>query len=97
MNVDIQTRKIIVGGKEAQSEDVGDGVMWFRTRSHGSGVGLSMGIVERMRWEEGKGGYVWGKEREVRVDQWRRWRNLEEVKGGNGRNMDVIFWLRGLY
>ncbi|XP_054822967.1 uncharacterized protein LOC129321273 [Prosopis cineraria] len=71
VDVSVQTMRLSVSGNEAQVEDVANGIMWFT--SHGNGeneasrVGLSMAIVERMRWEQERAGYVWGNERHVRV------------------------------
>lgn len=73
VDVSVQTMRTFVGGKEVEDEDVSDGVMWFRSHNNGengsNSVGLSMAIVERMRWEEEKAGYVWRNksERHVKV------------------------------
>ncbi|PPR86845.1 hypothetical protein GOBAR_AA33844 [Gossypium barbadense] len=42
-----------------------DRVMWFR--KGGLGIGLSLSIVERMKWEEERFGWSGGKERQERV------------------------------
>ncbi|KAF7827894.1 uncharacterized protein G2W53_019058 [Senna tora] len=60
-----------------------DGVMWFRSvNSEGEEkrVGLSMAIVERMRWEEEeRGGWVGKKEKQVRFER------VEKFEGINGK------------
>eukprot|EP00268_Persea_americana_P000413 TRINITY_DN10144_c0_g3_i2.p1 TRINITY_DN10144_c0_g3~~TRINITY_DN10144_c0_g3_i2.p1 ORF type:complete len:274 (+),score=62.69 TRINITY_DN10144_c0_g3_i2:355-1176(+) len=68
-------------------EPVGEGtlveneMMWFRPVDHerkDTKVGLSLAIVERMRWEAGRGGWEGGEEREVTVER------VEEFRGGSG-------------
>ncbi|KAI6686266.1 hypothetical protein NL676_032179 [Syzygium grande] len=65
MEVDVLVQKeaITVFGEEAGEGNVSDGVMWFRSRT--GVIGVSMAIVERMRWEEERVGWV--KEGEKRV------------------------------
>ncbi|KAF8041284.1 hypothetical protein BT93_A0027 [Corymbia citriodora subsp. variegata] len=58
----VQKEAIRVFGEEAGEGNVSDGVMWFRSRI--GGIGLSMAIVEGMRWEEERVG--WMKEGEER-------------------------------
>ncbi|KAI6686264.1 hypothetical protein NL676_032177 [Syzygium grande] len=56
--VDVLVREeaITVFGEEAAEGNVSDGVMWFRNKR--GAIGLSMVIVERMRWEEERVGWV---------------------------------------
>lgn len=60
---------------------VENGMMWFRPVDHGrkdTEVGLSLAIVERMRWEAARGGWDGGEERVVTVER------VEEFRGGSG-------------
>ncbi|XP_028803430.1 uncharacterized protein LOC114758549 [Neltuma alba] len=74
VDVSVQKMRVLISGKEAEDEHVADGIMWFRSHSNGlkeasSSVGLSMAIVDRMRWEQERAGYIWGNERHVRVKE----------------------------
>ncbi|KAF8041283.1 hypothetical protein BT93_A0026 [Corymbia citriodora subsp. variegata] len=62
VDVVVQKEAIRVFGEEAGEGNVSNGVMWFRSRI--GAIGLSMAIVERMRWEEERVG--WMKEGEKR-------------------------------
>ncbi|XP_077236559.1 uncharacterized protein LOC143878129 [Tasmannia lanceolata] len=84
--VSVNVRKEVARlyGKEMVQEETSviDGMRWFRPLKHegggGLGVGLSLAIVERMRWEEVRGGWVEGKEMDVKVER------MEEFGGGDG-------------
>ncbi|KAI4357908.1 hypothetical protein L6164_001825 [Bauhinia variegata] len=81
VDVNVETQLVKVFGNEAKNVEVADGVMWFKSpgnQGNVSAVGLSMAIVERMRWEEERVGYVWGNERVVRV------KKVEEFGGIDG-------------
>ncbi|XP_077236558.1 uncharacterized protein LOC143878128 [Tasmannia lanceolata] len=83
VNASVQREVALLYGKERVQEDarVVDGVRWFRPLKHeggGLGVGLSLAILERMRWEEVRGGWVEGKEMDVKVER------VEEFGGGGG-------------
>ncbi|KAI4357910.1 hypothetical protein L6164_001826 [Bauhinia variegata] len=55
--------------------------MWFRSYNNvgtEASVGLSTAIVERMKWEQERSGWIEGKEKEVRVER------VEELKGNSG-------------
>lgn len=74
---------ITLFGEEPVGGDtlVDNGMMWFRPLDHGrkgTEVGLSLAIVERMKWEATRGGWDGGNEREVRVER------VEEFTGGSG-------------
>ncbi|KAF7808960.1 uncharacterized protein G2W53_035703 [Senna tora] len=59
---------VVVGGKEGVlGEGDGDGVLWFNGKGGEGKVGLSLAVYEQMKWEEERGGWVGGKEREVRL------------------------------
>ncbi|KAI9071172.1 hypothetical protein K1719_046863 [Acacia pycnantha] len=61
----------------------GEGVMWFRNLERGViKIGLSMAIVERMRWEEERSDYREGnnEKKEVRFEKWRSLRNEWNVE-----------------
>lgn len=69
------------------------GLIWYK--SFGSGgeevrVGLSLEIVEGMKWEEARVGWVGGEERQVRVNI--GWRSLEM----DGGSLGAIYWWRDL-
>lgn len=85
----VQKEVVFVAGSEAVWDDhdriniVGDGFMWFKSFDGVGGersVGLSMKIVERMKWEQERVGWVGGDEREVRVER------VEEFGGIGGWN-----------
>ncbi|XP_077236655.1 uncharacterized protein LOC143878236 [Tasmannia lanceolata] len=84
VNASVRRELAWLHGEEAVQEDahVVDGMRWFRPLKHegggGLGVGLSLAIVERMRWEEVRGGWVEGKEMDVKVER------VEEFGGGGG-------------
>ncbi|XP_058068236.1 uncharacterized protein LOC131217339 [Magnolia sinica] len=55
-----------------------DRVMWLSGPPNSMGVGLSMAIVDRMKWEACRGGWIDGKERDLKVER------VEEFGGVNG-------------
>ncbi|XP_059651103.1 uncharacterized protein LOC132298750 [Cornus florida] len=76
VNASVQREESLVYGMEAVKDDQregDDGFMWFRVhdqcRRRRVGVGLSLAIVEKMRWVEERGGWVGGGERNVRVER----------------------------
>ncbi|KAF8042021.1 hypothetical protein BT93_A0582 [Corymbia citriodora subsp. variegata] len=75
VDVVVQKEAIRVFGEEAGEGDVNDGVMWFRSRT--GAIGLSMAIVESMRWEEERVGWVKEGEERGRVK-----RREEFIKSG---------------
>lgn len=61
------------------SGEVVDGMVWFKpVNSVNGGLGLSLAIWERMRWEEERGGWIGGQENVERVER------LEVYGGENG-------------
>ncbi|XP_048137247.1 uncharacterized protein LOC115727956 isoform X2 [Rhodamnia argentea] len=64
VDVLVQKEAIAVFGEEAGKGDASDGAIWFR--SNRGAIGLSMAIVERMRWEEERVGWVNEGEKRVR-------------------------------
>lgn len=86
VNVDVMVRKEVamLDGNEDVKEnfDIVEGVIWFMpTNSLVKGIGLSLPIWERIRWEEGRGGYVGDekKEKVKRIELYEgkdRWRNF---------------------
>ncbi|KAK9934863.1 hypothetical protein M0R45_021992 [Rubus argutus] len=66
---------VFVGGSEAVWDDrnVSGGFMWFKSLDGVEGgeksVGLSMKIVERMKWEQERVGWIIGDEKQVRVER----------------------------
>lgn len=79
VDVVVQKEAITVFGEEAGEGNVSDGVMWFRSRT--GGIGLSMTIVERMRWEEERVGWVKEGEKRVRVKRMEKF-----IKSGLSEN-----------
>ncbi|KAK3212137.1 hypothetical protein Dsin_016843 [Dipteronia sinensis] len=85
VNVNINVRREVnsVFGREAVKDGrVGHyGFVWFRVceRSNGRGssrgsMGLSVAIVEKMKWVQEEGGWIDGKEKEVKVER------VEEIR-----------------
>jgi len=82
VDVAIQKEVVRVSEREAvwDEKKVVDGAIWFT--SYGSGgeemsVGLSLEIVGRMKWEQERGGWFGGEERQVKV------KRTEEFGGVN--------------
>ncbi|KAF8364990.1 hypothetical protein HHK36_033006 [Tetracentron sinense] len=82
VDVVVQREMGMIYGREAVKDDtnVVDGVVWFRTLDNvgGHSVGLSLAIVERMKWEQERGGWIGGNEKKVRVER------VEEFGGESG-------------
>ncbi|KAL6566420.1 hypothetical protein OROGR_002035 [Orobanche gracilis] len=83
IDVVLENQEVFVGGSKGEwnEKSIGDEVIWFT--SYGSGgekvsVGLRVEIVERMKWEQERGGWVGGDERRVRINK------VEEFKEGGG-------------
>ncbi|XP_022149022.1 uncharacterized protein LOC111017542 [Momordica charantia] len=79
-DVSVEREVISIAGQRADGREVGDGVVWFGSR----GVGLSLAIEERVKWEDERAGFEFGKEKEEKyvkmnrredfggVEEWRR-------------------------
>ncbi|KAM0986980.1 hypothetical protein ACFXTH_011182 [Malus domestica] len=72
----VQKEAVFVDRKEAfwTEKNVGkDRFMWFKNYFNGAGgetrVGLSMKVVERMKWEQERVGWIGGGEKKVRVER----------------------------
>ncbi|KAF8364992.1 hypothetical protein HHK36_033008 [Tetracentron sinense] len=78
VDVVVQRDMAMIYGRESVEDDtnVVDGVVWFRIG--GLSVGLSLAIVERMKWEQERGGWIGGNERQVRI------KRVEKFGGENG-------------
>jgi hypothetical protein len=79
----VQREVVTVAGREAVLEErnVGDRLVWFRSNGNAGEetcVALSEVIVERMRWEQKRAGWVGGDGKEVRV------KRVEEFGGIGG-------------
>ncbi|KAL5741695.1 hypothetical protein ACOSP7_028427 [Xanthoceras sorbifolium] len=78
VNIDVRREVNSVFGVEAVKEERVDhgGFVWFRVceRSNRGSVGLSVAIVEKMKWVEEEGGWINGREKEVRVER------VEEIR-----------------
>uniref|UniRef100_A0A6N2M8A5 Uncharacterized protein n=1 Tax=Salix viminalis TaxID=40686 RepID=A0A6N2M8A5_SALVM len=79
----VQREVIAVAGREVQpaERNVVDRIMWFRSSSNAGGeesVGLGLEIVDRMKWEQERAGWVGGDESYVTV------KRVEEVGGIGG-------------
>ncbi|KAL1807827.1 hypothetical protein ACET3Z_024817 [Daucus carota] len=76
----VPIESVLVGGREAvwNKKNVVDNAIWFKnvgSQGEEVSVGLSLEIVERMKWEEERVGWAGGDEREVRVNR------VEEFRG----------------
>ncbi|KAJ0094777.1 hypothetical protein Patl1_16577 [Pistacia atlantica] len=72
VDVVVPTEVVSFGGVEGvpDEKNVVDGMMWFKSSINAGGelsVGLSTLIIERMKWEEERFGWVVGTEKQVRV------------------------------
>ncbi|XP_057785451.1 uncharacterized protein LOC131002993 [Salvia miltiorrhiza] len=74
----IEREEVFVGGSKATWSTSG-GVVWFKAGG-GGGVGLRVELVERMKWEEERGGWVGGEGRQVKIHK------VEKLEGGGGWN-----------
>ncbi|OWM89409.1 uncharacterized protein LOC116198608 [Punica granatum] len=77
VDVSVKDTAILVGGKEAKHGNVANGILCFVGDEREScGVGLSLGIIERMKWEEERFGWVSGDDNgQLRV------KRVEEIEG----------------
>ncbi|KAL8549329.1 hypothetical protein ACS0TY_008248 [Phlomoides rotata] len=59
IDTSVENEQVFVGGNKAvwNEKSVVDGVIWFTTNGPGTGVGLRVELVERMKWEEERGGW----------------------------------------
>lgn len=85
VNVDavVQKEVVVIAGWEAVVDemDVADGLLWFNSFSNvgeKNSVGLSRAIVEGMKWEQERVGWIEGKEKQIRV------KKVEVFEGTNG-------------
>ncbi|KAJ6732153.1 hypothetical protein OIU79_003302 [Salix purpurea] len=83
VNAVVQRETAAVAGREAAPDrrNTADGVMWFRSSGDdggGASVGLSLEIVEGMKWERERVGWLGGDETEVTVER------VEEFGGIGG-------------
>ncbi|KAL5078823.1 hypothetical protein RYX36_007244 [Vicia faba] len=85
VNVDavVQKEVVVIAGWEAMMDnkmDVAESFVWFNSMNNvgeKNSVGLSMAIVDRMKWEQERVGWLGGKEKEFRVNK------VEEFEGTN--------------
>ncbi|XP_054775878.1 uncharacterized protein LOC129284422 [Prosopis cineraria] len=79
VDVVVQKEKVVVAEREVETEEIEvEGVKWFKSCNNigeESSVGLSTAIIERMKWEQVRFGWVEGKEKKVRIQK------TEEFKG----------------
>ncbi|GFQ01382.1 hypothetical protein PHJA_002282100 [Phtheirospermum japonicum] len=84
IDVVLENEEVLVGGSRGEWDERSavDGVIWFKSNGSGGGrasVGLRVEIVERMKWEQARGGWVGGSdERRVKINK------VEKVKKGEG-------------
>ncbi|PIN10929.1 hypothetical protein CDL12_16474 [Handroanthus impetiginosus] len=67
----VEKEEVFVGGAKALWTKE-NGVVWFKRYGGGGqqmSVGLRAEIVERMKWEQERGGWVGGEEREVKISK----------------------------
>jgi hypothetical protein len=79
----VQREVVTVGGREAVVDErsVGDGVVWFRSSSNvgeETSVALNLAIIERMKWEQKRVGWIGGNGKRVTV------KRVEEFAGIGG-------------
>ncbi|KAL0327069.1 UNVERIFIED_CONTAM: hypothetical protein Sangu_1784900 [Sesamum angustifolium] len=75
----VDNEEVFVGGSKAvwNERSVQDGVIWFTSYGPGGeqmSVGLRVEVIERMKWEQARGGWVGGGERQARINK------VEELK-----------------
>ncbi|CAI8587679.1 unnamed protein product [Vicia faba] len=84
VDVNIQTEVAKIAGKDAVWDEnrLVDGVLWFKSVEEAGeeSVGLSLEVVEGMKWEQERFGWIAGKERHVKVTR------FEEFGGTNNWN-----------
>ncbi|KAH7515384.1 hypothetical protein FEM48_Zijuj10G0020700 [Ziziphus jujuba var. spinosa] len=85
VDVGVQSEVVIVGGRETVVDErkVKDGFLWFRSFSNlreETSVGLSLGIVKRMKWKKERAGWLVGNEKKVRVKRAEEYGGLGEWK-----------------
>ncbi|KAL3636141.1 hypothetical protein CASFOL_020688 [Castilleja foliolosa] len=85
VDVVLENEEVFVGGSKAvwDEKSVVDGVIWFKSDGCGGGetsVGLRVEIVERMKWEQARGGWDGGDERRSGINK------VEEYKEGGRWN-----------
>ncbi|KAL0446952.1 UNVERIFIED_CONTAM: hypothetical protein Slati_1823100 [Sesamum latifolium] len=78
----VDNKEVFVGGSKAvwNEKSVQDGVIWFTSYGPGGeqmSVGLRVEVMERMKWEQARGGWVGGGERQARINK------VEELKEGD--------------
>ncbi|MQL41316.1 hypothetical protein EI012_25725 [Escherichia coli] len=85
VNVDgvVQKEVVVIAGWEAVIDemDTADGLLWFNSFSNvgeKNSVGLSTTVVERMKWEQERVGWIEGKEKQIRV------KKMEVFEGTKG-------------
>ncbi|RWW11989.1 hypothetical protein GW17_00024362 [Ensete ventricosum] len=69
----VRAEGAVLGGVEAARDGAGglDGVVWFKPLdSAGERVGLSSPVWERMRWEQGRGGWIGGDGKVERLEEY---------------------------
>ncbi|XWS23020.1 hypothetical protein CRYUN_Cryun29cG0085300 [Craigia yunnanensis] len=72
VDVNVPTELVSIAGRELHERNVADQLMWFRSSTDVGGevtVGLSLAIVERIKLEEVRFGWIGGKEEKVRVNR----------------------------
>ncbi|KAK6116394.1 hypothetical protein DH2020_049856 [Rehmannia glutinosa] len=77
----LEKEEVFVYGSKAvwNEEKVVDGVIWFTSyglKGERMRVGLRVEIVERMKWEQARGGWMGGEKRRVKIDR------VEKLKEG---------------
>lgn len=109
VNISVEREVSKVFGVEAVKDNKVShgGFVWYRVydrnRVRRSGVGLSIAIVEKMRWVQEEGGWVNGREKEVRIERveentsensWRRFGCYVLVESFALKRMDGSLVLR---
>ncbi|CAI9096345.1 OLC1v1032459C1 [Oldenlandia corymbosa var. corymbosa] len=84
VDVNLDGETVYVAGNRAEwvESNVVDGVIWFRSRGNAAGketkVGLTVELVQRVKWEQERGRWKAGKERQLKVER------TEQYQGNGG-------------
>ncbi|KAL7110472.1 hypothetical protein ACP275_05G028300 [Erythranthe tilingii] len=83
IDVVVEKEEVFIGGSKAvwNEKSVDNGVVWFTSygpTGEKTSVGLRVEIVERMKWEQNRGGYVGGEEKQVKISKVEEFKETRE-------------------
>ncbi|KAL7149272.1 hypothetical protein ABFS83_05G028200 [Erythranthe nasuta] len=83
IDVVVEKEEVFVGGSKAvwNEKSVDNGVVWFTSygpTGEKTSVGLRVEIVERMKWEQNRGGFVGGEEKQVKISRVEEFKETRE-------------------